>query len=339
MANPRHRRSPRNLTIDDVYPDWITDGGIFGDFTNMPWDDVVNAVDIGIMYGAHSAERFIAPLVYNFLDDGEFETGARTRLASAVGTRFLQKWSHLWSLYTVEYNPLETYNLQESGERDESDIGTNTLTHGHVLTNSGTDTVTSQHGHVVTNSGSDEETFAHGHVVTDSGSDTTDTDYGKVTTEAGEPSSTLTSQRQGFNSVDFQNVTKDTTENVTDNTETQSGTDTVETTYGKVETNSGSDTDTTEFGKVETHSGSDVDSTLHGKVETHSGNDVTQDASTHHEGYSATKTGLMYRAPGELLALDREFWLQDFFSIVFEDIDSVLTLAVYAEKQINDKVY
>lgn len=276
ILNPRHRRSPRNLTIDDVYADWVEDGGIFGDFSDMPWSSTVVATDIGIMYGANSAMRFIAPIVYKFLNkDGEFATGARAKLASAVKSRFIQKWTHLWELYNAEYNPLDTYNLTESGSKGSSDTK--------------------------------NESYTHGHVITDGGEDSIDTDYGKITTDTGEPSVTEEHQRQGFNSTEYQAVTKDTTSNVTDNVETLSGTDTSTTTYGK----------------TETHSGVDYDSTL----------------GSYSEEYSSTKSGLMYRAPAELMDIDRTFWIEDYFSIVFSDIDSVITLAIYPEKEINTKVY
>ena len=308
MLNLRHRRSPKNLTIDDIYPDWIEDGAIFADFVSMPWSETVVAATIGMAYCAESANRFIAPLVYKLLDeDGELDSSSRTKLANIVKTRFIQKWTHLWNLYSAEYNPLDTYNLTESSEKDSTDNGNETLAHGHVVRDSGTDS----------------RSFTHGHVITNGGEDTIKTDYGKVTTDSGEPSSVTTNQREGFNSDDFQNVTKESTDNVTDNTETLSGTD----------------TSTTEYGGTETHSGIDTDATLYGKSETHSGSDTTTKAQAYHEEYSSTKAGLMYRAPAELMSIDREFWLDDYFSIVFADINSILTLAVYAEKEINTKIY
>ena len=308
IPNPRHRRSPKNLTIDDVYPDWVTDGGIFGDLTSMPWSESVVAVDIGIMYGANSAERFIAPMVYKFLDeDGEFATGARASLANAIKARFLQKWTHLWELYNLEYSPLDTYNLTETGGK-----GSNTSVNGSFT-----------HGHVVTDSGTERDSYQHGHIITDSGTDSVETEYGKITTDTGEPSVTTEHQRQGFNSSDYQDVTKDTENTVTDN----------------VETLSGSDESTTTYGKIETHSGTDVDSTTFGKVVTNSGQDSDSKTTVYGEEYSSTKSGLMYRAPAELMDIDRTFWLEDYFSIVFEDIDSVITLAIYPERTINYKVF
>lgn len=340
MWNPRHQRSPKNLTIDDVYGDWVSDGGIFADFVDMPWSVSVDAQNIGVLYGAESAERFIAPIVYKFLsEEGILDSTSRTKLAAVVRTRFIQKWAHLWDLYSIEYNPLDTYNLVETGEKSGETTDDETLTHGHTITGSGTDSETTQHGHTISNSGTDTETLTHGHIIAHSGSDETETDYGKVTTDAGEPIAVTTNQREGFNSSDFQNVTKQTVNNVTDNTETQSGSDTATTTYGGTETNSGDDVTRMAHGLTETHGGSDTETTSYGKVETHGGNDVTDKDGTYREEFSNTKSGLMYRAPAELLTIDREFWLQDYFSIVFEDINSFLTLAVYAEKKINNKVF
>ena len=269
--NPRHPRSPKNLLLNDVFTDWDSGYGIFSflnNLTTVPWSGTDSAgLDIAY-HGENSGMKFISPVVYKWLDEnGEIHTEGINKLVSAIKARYYQKWSHLWSIYTTEYNPLDTYNLTESGSRS----GTSSMTHGHVITDSGTDTTTTEFGHVIT--------------------------------DEGEPSITTTDQVRGFNSATDVNKAKTTQENVTDNTTTHSGEDSVDFVHGKVQTNSGTDT------------------------------------GANGESFSSTKQGTMYRAPGELLSLDRDFWLQDFFTIVFADVDDMLTLDIYPERTPNTKIF
>ena len=269
--NPRHPRSPKNLLLNDVFTDWDSGYGIFSflnNLTTVPWSGTDSAgLDIAY-HGENSGMKFISPVVYKWLDEnGEIHTEGINKLVSAIKARYYQKWAHLWSIYSTQYNPLDTYNLIESGSRS----GTSSMTHGHVITDSGTDTTTTEFGHVIT--------------------------------DEGEPSITTTDQVQGFNSSDFVDKAKSTQENVTDNTTTHSGEDSTDLVHGKVQTNSGTDT------------------------------------GANGESFSSTKRGTMYRAPGELLSLDRDFWLQDFFTIVFADVDDMLTLDIYPERTPNTKIF
>lgn len=283
QPNPKHRRSPKNLLLNDVFTDWDSGYGIFSfldGIVGVPWENVSSeGLDIAY-HGENSGQKFVSPIVYKWLDDdGEIHSDGINKLVSAIKARYYQKWSHLWTIYSSEYNPLDTYNLTEQSTRDitvDKD-GTTSLTHGKV--------------------------------VTDSGTDTTTTEYGKTITDEGEPSQTTTDQVQGFNSSDFVDSSKSTQENVTDNTQTYSGEDSTDLVHGMVQTNSGTDRG----------SSSDDEHTV--------------------DEFSSTKQGLMYRAPAELLSLDRDFWLQDFFSIVFDDVDKMLTLAIYPERTPNTKIF
>lgn len=347
--NPRHRRSPKNLTLNQALPDWDEGAGIFSKLDagnpTTPWHNYVSAAGLDIAYqGMRSGDKFVTNIFYKYLDDdGELTTSGASKIISAIQARFYQKWKHLWDDYVLEYSPLNSYNMTE--EYEKSSTRTPNLSvreHGDDDTTYENDTSSSLlHGHTITDSGTDTTTDTHGHIITDSGTDTTTDTHGHVITDAGQPSSTTTTQVKGFNAVAFEDKQKDTTENVTDNTQTHSG----------------SDTSTLQHGMVETHSGSDTSALLHGKVETNAGTDTTtgsEDSSTQRdidittqttgtdkndEEFSSTKQGTMYRAPAELLKLDRDFWLDDYFSIVFADLDTLLTLAVYSENEVSRTVF
>lgn len=154
-----HRRSPRNLTLDKAFPDWATTGGIFTALdsdNSMPWheDESVSSMGLDITYhGSHSSGKFVAPIVYNWLDDdGALTATGIDKLVAAIKATYLQRWSHVWSLYTTEYSPLDSYDVTETMDRDVThvidsekrrDDNLTERTQGDDdVTNSGTDTVT-----------------------------------------------------------------------------------------------------------------------------------------------------------------------------------------------------
>lgn len=367
MMNPRHQRSPRNLTLNDVYPHRYVDyDSVFSGLSywcdDLPWSGI-DPVFLDFAYqGQRSGNKFIAPFMYDLLDaNGHIDNeglGA-SFISKAIEARYFQKWKHLWELYTTEYSPLNTYNITESGEKteeesiDESDARTLNLTDTHT----GTDNLTKTNdesnrfvnGHVITDSGTDTTTTDYGRTTTDSGTDTTTTEYGKITTDEGEPSKTTNNQVYGFNSVDPSNASKSVENSVTDNTQTLSGSDSTDVVHGMVETLGGTDEVEVSHGKVESHSGTDITTVDQDGTENrtlnlsdaHTGTDsnVRTGSNTLQTEFSTTKRGTMYRSPAELMSLDREFWLEEYFGIVFADVDHMLTLGIYSERDPNTKVF
>lgn len=329
--NPRHKRSPKNLLLNDVFSDWDAGYGIFSFLNNntvVPWENT-SALGLDIAYhGEQSGNKFISPLVYRWIDEnGEITSAGIQKLITAIEARYYQKWKHLWEVYSAEYSPLDTYNMTESGSSDssrgldESNTRTPNLTESH----SGTDNLA--------RTNDEDTTFTHGHVVTNSGVDTTTTNYGKVTTDDGDPTSSTTEQVFGFNSSTFEDKSKSTSTSHTDNVQTLSGNDEIELEHGKVETNSGNDRTILDQDGTENRTLNLTDTTTGTDVNVKSVDEGS------HEEFSSTKRGNMYRAPAELLSLDRDFWLQDYFTIVFADVDDMLTLDIYPEREPVTKVF
>lgn len=118
----RHRRSPKNRTINKIYPDWLDHKGILTSLTNAPWAGEVSTDGLDIAYhGARSGGKFAAPVLYNFIDDdGEITQAGYTAVATMLLAKYGAKWEHLWGLYSAEYNPLDSYAMTETEERDSS---------------------------------------------------------------------------------------------------------------------------------------------------------------------------------------------------------------------------
>ena len=308
--NPRHRRSPKNLVVNDVFPDWYKaplgtgDGGIFLYLSgmNVPWEEYDQSghtikwqLDM-TYHGAHSGQKFISPMVYPYLDsEGELSSTNAGYLAAAIAYKFREKWTHLWNLYNIQYSPLANYHMEETRSKvATSDIDKTTIRTPNLTERTDVD------GSTRTEVDRTDE-LTHGHVVT----------TGIQRAESGQ------ANKFGFNS----------SEAVPVSTETGTVTET------DIETNSGKDTTV-----VDNNESVIVDDT---DVKTTTGTDTVEEGSgeVNHEEETVIKEGNLFKAPYEMLQGDRAFWMDDYFSIVFADIDSVLCLSIYPEREINTKVY
>ena len=406
----RHRRSPKNLTLNDIYPEWLNDMGVVSSITDAPWYSSVDLSSLDIAYhGVRSGLKFASPVLYNFIDD----TGRITMFTYGVvgrmlWSRYRLKWTHLWSLYQSEYNPLHSYNISERAVKEtefDSAVTDNRKVEDSASTTYPTKTVQTDTASLT--SGEEETTFPTKSTTTSStktfpskstttsstrtpsitertvidddstnnvmGSD--NLTHGKSTTTSGTSTNTAQENTFGFNTVEVNGVPQNrSTENgTTSSTETDSGTDSrataeqttasrdatntvtttgTETTSGSEsesytgnETTSGSESESYTGNKTVASSGSEsVDDTV---VEKYSGPELTDKEVTdkltrdvHDIGTyetTTTKTGNIFKSPAELLTVDREFWLTEFFDIIFDDIDAMLTLAVYSESPVYHK--
>ena len=338
--NPRHRRSPKNLQINDVFPEWYDSGGIFSALPSGPWEEDVSPAHLDILYhGSHSGNKFCAPIVYRFLkSDGTLDTAGMTAIATAISVKFDEKWTHIWGLYSAQYSPLANYHMEETRERDAtSDVDTtdtrtlntkDTTTHPTktvdtttIRTPDLTETTDTDDSSTTETERTDETT--HGHVVT----------TGIQRAESGQVN------KFGFNSAEGVPVSTETGSVTETDTETNSGKDKTaiegseSTTREATDTKTTTGTDTVEDTSVETYTGTDE------IAKTGTDTLVRDSGVVDHEEETVIKEGNLFKAPYEMLQGDRAFWMDDYFSIVFADIDSVLCLSVYPEKEINTKVY
>ena len=287
--------------LRNAFPKWAEGEGIFSEMTEMPWNEEVDGVTLDMEYfGNRSGLKFCSPLVYNFLDkDGSVTSDGRAAIARVLKSRFLKPWKRLWDTYTAEYDPLENYQMQEDETRNLKGVNafTDDTTGNETLSNTdetnGTDTIT--------RTGTVDSTR-------------TEQSNDGGTTEGSETLKTQ-NQRNGFNSiapVDTSNV--GTTNNTTgETTATHSGNSTDKVTNDLQDKNVRSDTVTSNGSRDTT------------KNLSHSGNsseDETITRKTH--GFN----GHLYTYQ-RLLSQERELWMWDYFEKVFQDVDRVLSLAIF----------
>lgn len=163
----------------------------------VPWEEDTSItgalLDFEYM-GNQSGDKNISPAVLKNLTDGELSTENFNKLCDIVWMMYNKRWARLWEILTAEFNPLNNYDMSETKYFD----------HGHVETNSGTDTTNRTGTDTITHTGDTE------------------------------------SEISAFNSSTYQDSTKDT-QNTTD-LDTRNMSDAL--IHGHVLTNSGRDTET-----------------------------------------------------------------------------------------------
>lgn len=162
----------------------------------VPWaeDTTITGelLDFEYMFN-QSGDKIISPAVLkNLNDDKELETADFNKLCDVAWMMFGKRWTRLWEVLTADFDPITNYDLSETKHID----------HGHVETNSGTDTTNRTGTDTITHTGDTEneisafnsstyqdnlkdtqnttdldtrdmsDALIHGHVLTNSGRDT-----------------------------------------------------------------------------------------------------------------------------------------------------------------------
>lgn len=267
---------------------------------NVPWKDVdyVSQLDLG--YYWHSAQKLVSPVVFdvsgnitnivNNVDLTALTTEQRTAIAGMIFQIFNRKWTKLYSIYTLQYNPVNNYKMSESEmidhdiQRAETDGGTVNKADTGTISDSGTDT---------------------GTVTTVTDKDTTNTG-----TQSNSGSSNTLDGIFGFNSSE--SVGSNTSDNTNSNLRTDNLASTDDTTETETRNLADSNTKTLNTNELETRN------LTHNITES---NDVSR--SVLREG----NTGIY--SPQQLLDDEIELWQWNFYKQVFEDIDSILCLDIY----------
>lgn len=125
--------------LNDVFPNWLTTGGIFTLLAavrgghDIPWTMDANLLDMDY-HGNHSGGKLISPLLYRLLEagNGQIDITNLGQLAILIHDRFIDNWTKRWNALQAEYNPLENYSMMEELTDDDT-----TVIHGKTTTRTG----------------------------------------------------------------------------------------------------------------------------------------------------------------------------------------------------------
>ncbi len=349
----------KRYKLNEIYSGWLT-SGIFSDLNafNVPWrDSGITPQSLDIAYhGGHSGNKWISPLLNNFVSEGQISNESRQLIALSLFSLYGASWEKEYATLSAQYNPIENYNMVEEMTDDITtrERGTrSTRTPNLSRAKSGTETETlnlqdqrtlnTQH----TKTGTETETFNL------QDQRTLNTQHAKTGTEQ------LAANDQEVTTPALQTVTGDavygfnsgTAVNTDTRTENATGTNTVvttksdTTTFNLTEVDTGTDTtaktgtDATQYNVTEADTGTDTtaktgtDTMQYGTTETETGTDTTAYTGTDTDtrNYKLTRSGnIGVTTSQQMLQAERDLWLWNYFNdVIFPDIDKALTLCVY----------
>lgn len=276
--------------LNNIMPD-PTDGGVFDAIKSWaPWSDDVDAETLDIDYiYNHSGYKTVSPMLHRFSEVNEGAGNGPELTDANLETIGKVLRAH----YEVNWGRLwETLFVEYDPlmNYDRTESGTDTTRHTGTITDEGGESTS--HGHKITEGGTTERTLDD------------DLTHGEIITAGG----TDTTERSiyGFDSSTASPADREVYTPAT--TATHSGTDARD------------ESETIEHGKTETHSG--TDNTDRDNERTLN----TVDARTYSSSVSGN-IGVM--TSQQMLEAERQVWLWDFFSIIYKDIDRILTIPVY----------
>ena len=262
---------------------------------DVPWKEKNISQQLNLQYhGNISGKKETSPLVDSLIVENNLTDNSRTMLAMSIFSIYSNKWSRLYHILSLEYEPIENYNMTETERTTSTNENTDTITTNTTNSNDVTETNTG------TNTANDSENTTGKNTITDS------------RTIAENNNVTNNNSLYGFNSAsgvnaDSQNSTeiRDTTDNNTHNDDLKG-----------TRTNEHSENINTSKVTAQKNDIKDV------KDGTHTENGSQDRTLTRHGNIGVTTSQ-------QMLNSEIELWQWDFFSGVFKDIDKVLTIQTY----------
>lgn len=284
------------MKLNDVFTDYINNGIFtFLNFLDVPWKEKNISQQLNLQYhGNISGKKETSPLVDSLIVENNLTDNSKTMLAMSVFSIYSNKWNKLYRILSLEYEPIENYNMTETENTTLTNENTDTITTNTTNSNDITETNTG------TNTANDSENTTGKNIITDS---RTVTENSNVTNN---------NSLYGFNSSsgvnsDTQNGTE--TRNVTDsNTHNDD--------LKGTRTNEHSENINTSKVTAQKNNVKDV------KDGTHTENSSQDRTLTRHGNIGVTTSQ-------QMLNSEIELWQWDFFSGVFKDIDKILTIQTY----------
>lgn len=284
------------MKLNEVFTDYINNGIFtFLNALDVPWKDKNISQQLNLQYhGNISGKKETSPLVDSLIVENNLTDNSKTMLAMSIFSIYSNKWSKLYRILSLEYEPIENYNMIETENTTSTNENTDTITTNTTNSNDVTETNTG------TNTTNDSENTTGKNTITDSRNISENNNV------------TNNNSLYGFNSTsgvnsDSQNgtETRNTTDNNTHNDDLKG-----------TRTNEHSENINTSKVTAQKNDIKDV------KDGTHTENG-SQDRTLSRHGNIGVTTSQ------QMLNSEIELWQWNFFSGVFKDIDTILTIQTY----------
>ena len=284
------------MKLNDVFTDYVNNGIFtFLDSLDVPWKEKNISQQLNLLYhGNISGKKETSPLVDSLIVENNLTDNSKTMLAMSIFSIYSNKWEKLYRILSLEYEPIENYNMIETEKTTSTNENTDTITTNTTNSNNVTETNTG------TNTANDSENTTGKNIITD------------LRTIEENNSVTNNNSLYGFNSASAVNA------------DSQNGTETRNTTDSNTHNDDLKGTRTNEhseninISKV-TAQKNDIKDIKDG---THTENGSQDRTLSRHGNIGVTTSQQMINSEIEL-------WQWDFFSGVFKDIDKILTIQTY----------
>ena len=288
---------------------------------DIPWKEKNINSQLDFFYHLNrSGNKITSPLIDSFMDSNcEIASTDIQELANIIYSLFGQTWSRMWDVYNAEYNPLNNYDMTETLEKTVETKYGKTQTRTDDLSETQTNDLTE------TRRGNQSETR------TDDLTETVDDDTTETRTDdltATKRQSASETRTDDLTITETPEQTKTTLENVFgfNSVEGQPSREVNETNGGQFTKTQGG-TVTTENENTETL---ENDGTV---TRENTGTQEIQDSGTDTEetGHTLTRYGnIGVTTSQQMLQSEIALWEWNFFkSVVFPNVDGVLTIALY----------
>lgn len=284
------------MKLNEVFADYVNNGIFtFLNSLDVPWREKNISQQLNLQYhGNMSGKKETSPLVDSLIVENTLTENSKNMLAVSIFSIYSNKWNRLYHILSLEYEPIENYNMTETEKTTSTNENTDTITTNTTNSNDVTETNTG------TNTANDSENTTGKNTTTDS---RTISENNNVTNN---------NSLYGFNSATGVNADSQ------NGTETRSTTDKNTHNDDLKGTRTNEHTENINTSKV-TAQKNDVKDVKDG---THTENGSQDRTLTRHGNIGVTTSQ-------QMLNSEIELWQWDFFSGVFKDIDKVLTIQTY----------
>lgn len=284
------------LKLNDVFNDYINNGIFtFLNSLDVPWKEKNISQQLNIQYhGNISGKKETSPLVDSLIVENNLTDNSKSMLAMSIFSIYSNKWNKLYRILSLEYEPIENYNMIETEKTTSTNENTDTITTNTTNSNNVTETNTEN------NTANDSENTTGKNTITDS------------RTISEDNSVTNNNSLYGFNSVSGVNA------------DSQNGTET----RNKTDSNTHND----DLKGTRTNEHSENINTSKVTAQKNDIKDIKD--GTHTENGSQDRTLSRHGNIGvttsqQMINSEIDLWQWDFFSGVFKDIDKILTIQTY----------
>lgn len=277
----------------------------------LPWGEEFDSVLLDNLYLSRSGSKYQSPIFkVNEIPDG-------WNANAIVDTLFFvynQKWSKLWEIHKLDYDPIQNYNSVETESYTKTNDNSITKNGESETTNTGTVTNASEESG--TNTGTTKVETNTTQI--EDGTNSNTNNNSETNTGSVEDAKSIYGFNAGTATNSDKNVRTDNLTKTVAETQTQNIDDTVTTESETTTTNNLTDSKT-----------SSNTETLNTKLSGLTNDFVDEDLKETFTRSFTRKGNIGVTTSQQMANSSIEFWMWNFFNNVMEDIDRLLTLSVY----------